>query len=105
MPPTKCPKLRLVRELLRDEQMAKFHDRRINRQQAAVEKWHSAPAKGGNAAFFQLGVDLCGIGLSLLEIETMLRQEAIHAYHPSQRRSEIKGNMRTLSQRYTRAAA
>jgi hypothetical protein len=35
----------------------------------------------------------------------MLRQEAVHAHHPSQRRSEIKGIMRTLSQRYARAAA
>jgi hypothetical protein len=77
IPETKCPKLRLVRELLRNEQVAKRHANRLDRQQAAIEKWRAAPVKGGNAAFFQLGVDLRGIGLSLSEIETTLRQEPV----------------------------
>jgi hypothetical protein len=105
MPVTKCPKLRLVRELLRDEQVAKLHANRLDRHQVAIEKWHSAPVNGGNEAFFQLGVDLRGVGLSLPEIETTLWQEAVHARSRTERRSQIKSIMRTLSQRYTRAAA
>lgn len=96
MPVTKCPKLRLVRGLLRQEQVERLLTNRINRQQTAIEQWHSAPAKGGNAAFFQLGVDLRGIGLSPPEIEATLWQEAGHARSPKQRRGQIKGIMRTL---------
>ncbi len=94
--PTQCPKLRLARELLREEQIADFHAQRINRQQAAIGRWYAAPAKGGNSAFFQLGVDLRGAGMTMPDIETVLHREAASARHPAERRDQIKGIMRTL---------
>ena len=69
MPPTVCPKLRLMREMIAAEEAAKVQDDRAQRQAAAIEKWHLTPAESGHAAFFQLGVDLRGAGLSMAEIE------------------------------------
>jgi hypothetical protein len=105
MPETACPKLRRARELLRAEQIAKLHDRRLERQRFAIDKWHTTPANGGDAGFFQLGVDLRHAGLTMPDIEAILWQEAGQARHPSERRSQIRSIMRTLSQRNDRAAA
>ena len=63
---------------------------------AAIRKWHSAPAKSGNVAFFQLGVDLCSAGLSTAEIKDVLRLETGNARHPAERRREIKRIIRKL---------
>ena len=63
------------------------------------------PAKSGNEAFFQLGVDLRSAGLSMAEIEDDLRQEAGNARHPAERRREIKSIMRTLRGSSRRLAA
>ena len=65
----------------------------------------STPAKSGNEAFFQLGVDLRGAGLSMAEIEDTLRLEAGNARHPTERRREIKNIMRTLRGSSRRLAA
>ena len=58
MPATSCPKLRLMREMIAAEEAAKVQNDRAQRQEDAIQKWHGTPAKGGNEAFFQLGVDL-----------------------------------------------
>jgi hypothetical protein len=105
MPETQCPKLRLVRELLRQEQVSKFNDSRLELQQAAIERWHGAPPKGGNKAFFQLGVDLRSSGMTLPEIETALWHELVNARHRTERRSQVKSIIRTLSQANIRTAA
>lgn len=105
MPETACPKLRRVRELLLEEQMARVDHQRQERQRKAIEKWRSTPAKGGNQAFFQLGVALRSAGLTMPEINAILWQEAGYARHPTERRSEIKSIMRTLNQASGRAAA
>jgi hypothetical protein len=94
--PTDCPKLRLVRDLLYDEQVAKVHNDRVCRQQSAIDRWRAAPAKTGNSAFFQLGVDLRAAGLAMAEVESVLRQEAGSARSPTDRGNQIKGIMRTL---------
>jgi hypothetical protein len=75
---------------------AKVQNDRVQRQASAIDQWHATPAKGGNEAFFQLGVDLRGTGMSMADIGATLRQEAHHARHPAQRRSQIKYIMRTL---------
>jgi hypothetical protein len=98
MPETACPKLRRARELLRDEQIAKLRDRRFERQDDAIAKWHAAPAHAGNEAFFQFGVDLRNAGLTMPEIEAWLCQEAGQARHPSERGDQIKSIMRTIGQ-------
>ncbi len=103
--PTACPKLRLVRELLREEQLENLRTNRLDRQQAAIGQWHSARAENGNAAFFQLAVEMRGAGMSMIEIEATLWQESAHGRHPAERRSQIKGIMRTLCYQSTRAAA
>jgi hypothetical protein len=105
MPPTLCPKLSRVRELLHQEQVAKRRDRRLERQDDAIAKCRFAPPHSGNQAFFQLGVDLRNVGLTVPEIEAILWQEAGQARHPSERRSQIRSIMRTLSQRNDRVAA
>ena len=40
MPPTVCPKLRLMREMIAAEEAAKIQNDRAQRQAAAIEKWH-----------------------------------------------------------------
>ena len=49
---------------------------------AAIQTWRIAPAKSGNEAFFQLGIDLRSAGLSTDEIEDVLRLETGNARHP-----------------------
>ena len=78
------------------EEAAKVQDDRAQRQEAAIQKWRSAPAESGHATFFQLGVDLRGAGLSMADIEDILRLEAGYARHPAERWREIKSVMRTL---------
>jgi hypothetical protein len=102
MPPTVCPKLRQVREMIAAEEAAKVQ---VQRQAAAIEKWRSAPAETGNRAFFQLGVDLRSAGLSMSDIESTLRQEAGYARHPAERRREIRSVMQTLRGSSRRLAA
>jgi hypothetical protein len=72
--------------------VANFHDRRIERQQTAVEKWCSAPTDGGTAALFQLGVYLRGIDLSVPEIEAVLHREAGNARSRTDRRALFSTN-------------
>jgi hypothetical protein len=104
LPETSCPKLRVVREIIRDE-AAGATDRIAARRRAAIDKWHSTPPRTGNQAFFQLGVYLRSTGMSVAEIGATLRQEAGQARHSSQRRDQVKGIMRTLMQPPSRAVA
>ena len=105
MPPTNCPKLRRMRDMIATEEEAKVQDVRAQRQEAAIQKWRAAPAEGGNRAFFQFGADLRRAGLSMADIDATLRQEAAHARHPSERRDQIKYIMRTLRRSSRRIAA
>jgi hypothetical protein len=105
MPPTVCPKLRLMREMIAAEEAAKVQDDRAQRQAAAIEKWYLTPAESGHAAFFQFAVDLRDTGLSMAEIGDVLRQEAGYARHPAERRGEVNGIMRTLRGSSGRMAA
>ena len=54
MPATKCPKLQRMRELIADEEVAKAQTYRTRRQVAAIDRWRSAPLRGGNDAFCDL---------------------------------------------------
>ena len=105
MPTTICPKLRRMRELLVEEAAAKAQNDRAQRREAAIQKWRAAPAEAGHSAFFQLAVDLRGTGLSMAEIENIIRLEAGNARHPAERRREIKSIMRTLEGSWRRLAA
>ena len=68
-----------MRELLAEEAAAKVQNDRAQRQAVAIEKWRLAPAEAGHAAFFQLAVDLRSAGLSMADIEDVLRLEAGNA--------------------------
>jgi hypothetical protein len=105
MPPTVCPKLRLMREMIAAEEAAKVQNDRAQRQEAAIQKWRSAPAESGHAAYFQLGVDLRSAGMSMADIEATLGQEAGYGRHPAERRREIARIMRTLRGSAWRMAA
>ena len=105
MPPTNCPKLRKMREMIAAEEAAKMQNDQAQRQAAAIQTWHDTPAKSGNEAFFQLGVDLRSAGLSMADIESTLRQEAGYGRHPTERRREIKNIMRRLGGSSRRMAA
>jgi hypothetical protein len=96
MPPTDCTKLRKIREMMAAEEAAKMQNDWTQCRVAAIQKWRSAPAKSGNEAFFQLGVDLRSAGMSMAEVEYILRLEAGNARHPTERRREIKNIMRRL---------
>jgi hypothetical protein len=105
MPATHCPRLRRMRELLAEEEAAKCRDDRAQRQAAAIGRWRVASSGEGNQAFFQLGVDLRGAGMSPAEIDSILRQEAGYAHHPLQRRDQIGSVIRTLGGSPRRLAA
>ena len=105
MPVTDCPRLRRMRELLAEEDAARYRDDRAQRQAAAIDRWRAASLGDGNRRFFQLGRDLCGAGMSTTDIDSILRQEAGYAHHPSQRRDQIRGVMRTLEGSSLRLAA
>jgi hypothetical protein len=85
-----------MRELLAEEAAAKVQNDRAQRQAAAIERWRGALPGDGNRAFFQLAVDLRSAGMSDMEIELTLNQEATCSCRPAKRRAEIKYNMRTL---------
>lgn len=57
--------------------------------QKAIGKWRAAPAGTGHSAFFALAAHLKRAGLSAMEIESLLTQEAQHARSPRERRAEI----------------
>jgi hypothetical protein len=105
IPPTKCPKLRRFREMMAAEEAAKIQNDRAQRQATAIDRWHGTPAEGGNRAFFQLGVDLRGIGMSMAEIDAILWQEVGNARHPAKRRRQVKYVMQTLGGSSRRWAA
>jgi hypothetical protein len=105
MPATECPRLRRMRELLAEEEVARHCDNQSRRKAAAIERWHCTPAESGNRGFFQLGVDLCRAGMSLSEVDSVLRQEAGYGRHPLQRRAQIKGIIGTLRTSSRRLAA
>ena len=96
MPPTDCPRLRRMRELIAEEETAKAQTYRARRQAEAIDRWRGAPAEGGNDAFLRLGRDLDRIGMSHAEIDATLWQEAGYGRHPSERRAQIKYIMRSL---------
>ncbi len=105
MPATECPRLRRMRELIAEEEVAGAQSYRVRRQSAAIEKWRYASPGDGNGAFFQLGVDLDRAGMSSAEIDAILQQEAGSARHPSERRAQIKYIMRSLPGSFCRLAA
>jgi hypothetical protein len=105
LPPTDCPKLRRMRELLAEEDAAKFRDDRMQGQAAAIYRWRIASSGTGNEAFFQLGVDLRATGMTLTEIADVLRQEAGYARHPAERRAQVGSIIRTLAGSSRRSAA
>ena len=93
MPPTDSAKLRKVREMMAAEEAAKMQNDRTQCRAATIHKWRSAPAKSGNEAFFQLGVDLRSAGMSMAEVKDTLRLEAGNTRHPTERRRVIKNIM------------
>ena len=101
---TSCPKLRLVREMMHEEETSSVAAV-STRRQAAIDTWRSTPSGEGSNAFFQLGVDLRSTGMDHAEIRATLWEEAGYARHPRERRDQIKGIMRTLTQRFSRAVA
>ena len=105
MPATDCRRLRRMRELIAEEEVASAQSYRVRRQSAAIEKWRYASPGDGNGAFFQLGVDLDRAGMSPAEIDAILQQEAGYARHPSERRAQIKYIMRSLPGSFCRWAA
>jgi hypothetical protein len=95
MPMTDCPMLHRIREMIAAEGAGKVQDR-AQRQAVAIERWRGALPGDGNRAFFQLAVNLRSAGMSMADIDATLRQEAHHARHPAERRSQVKYVMRTL---------
>ena len=86
-----------MRELIAQEEATKFHDDRMQRHVTAIDRWHIASSGEGNQAFFQLGVDLRGAGMTLSDIADILQQEAGHARHSVERRAQIKSVLATLA--------
>jgi hypothetical protein len=102
---TACPRLKRMRELLAEEEAAKAQTNWLQRQEAAIQRWRSTPAKGGNDAFLRLGRDLERAGINPVEIAATLWQEACHGRHPSERRAQIKYIMQSLRGSLSRMAA
>jgi hypothetical protein len=104
MPTTECPRLRRMRELIAQEEATKVKTIRVQRQSAAIERWRSTTVNG-NDAFLRLGRELERTGMSLADIDAMLRQEAGNGPHPSERRVQVKYIMRSLRGSPNRMAA
>jgi hypothetical protein len=49
MSATNCPKLRRMRELIADEEVARHRDNLSRRKAAAIERWHGTPAQDRRA--------------------------------------------------------
>jgi hypothetical protein len=105
MPATDCPRLRRMRELIIEEEVAKAKADMARRQSAAVDRWRRASPGDGNGAFFQLGVHLRSAGMSDTDIQTTLAHEAGYGRSPSERRAQIKYIMRSLRGSSCRLAA
>lgn len=58
---------------------------------SAVAAWRAAPLGSGHKAFFALSARLKRAGMSVNEVETLLKQEAEYAQSPRERRAEIPG--------------
>jgi len=104
MPPTECPRLRRMRELIAEEEAAKIQTIRVQRQAGAIERWRSTTVNG-NDAFLRFGRELERTGMSLADIDATLWQEAGHGRHPSERRVQVKYIMRSLRGCPSRMAA
>jgi hypothetical protein len=55
----------------------------------AIGKWRTASAGSGHSAFFALAVQLKRAGMSAMEMESLLKQEAQHGRSPRERHAEI----------------
>ena len=100
MPPTQCPKLQRMRGLIAEEEASKIESIRAKRQAEAIYRWRSASPGDGNHAFFRLGCQLAGLGMSNADICSILWQEAGYGRHPSERRAQIEyimGSLRGLA--------
>ena len=105
VPPTKCPRLKLMRDLLAEEEAIRQQDYQTRCREAAIEKWRSAEAGQGNAAFLRLGRDLTSSGANYGEISSLLLHEAALGRHPKERQAQIKYIMRWLRSSPQRLAA
>ena len=104
-PPTKCPKLKLMRDLLAEEEAIRQRYYQTRCREAAIGKWRSAEARQGNDAFLRLGRDLNRSGANYAEISSLLWQEAALGRHPKERQAQIKYIMRSLRSSPQRLAA
>jgi hypothetical protein len=68
------------------------------RVDAAVEGWRlsSASPGEGNERFFNFALDLRSAGMSLPDVEMMLRMEASYGRSPQKRKAQIPSIMSTL---------
>jgi len=57
----------------------------------AIGKWRAAPKGSGHSAFFALATHLKRAGMSTMDMQSLLQQEAEHAHSPHERRAEIQG--------------
>jgi hypothetical protein len=85
-----------MRELIAEEEASKAQSIRAERQAEAIDKWRNASPGDGNHAFFGLGRQLVGIGMSDADVWSTLWQEAGHGRHPDQRRAQISYIVRSL---------
>jgi hypothetical protein len=76
----------------------KVDQARVN---AAVDRWRMSTAYPGegNDRFFRFALDLRSTGMSLFEIESMLRMEAAYGRSSDERRAQIPSIMSSLRQR------
>ena len=61
MPVTDCPRLRRMRELLAEEEAAKFRDDRAQRQAAAIDRWRVASSGDGNRSVLPAWASICAV--------------------------------------------
>ena len=99
------PQMRVMRDRLRADQPTLAHDWQAERRTAAIATWRSTPQGEGNQALFMLGSTLVRLGLPFNKVEALLRQEAVYARSPNERRQQIKAMLRKLKPSPFRAAA
>jgi hypothetical protein len=66
--------------------------------EAATNEWRQTPRGDGHAAFFRLARTLHWAGLTDADLTQKLREEAVYAHSPADRRDEIRKLVKKLDQ-------
>lgn len=90
---TKNPALRALRQRLLAERIGEDGTQRLRKIDEARTNFRQAPKGSGHSAFFRMAAQIKAAGVPMMDLETMLHEEARMAHSPQERRAEIPSIM------------